>query len=300
MKPYVMLTWASLLTAGLCLFLFSWGTAAAANIEDMSMPPLSADRLPGTNPGPGKKPIEPDQPVIPTPETPPDTPRGYTDLLNPATGQWIKGTDADPLAFFSRRPLDHNFIPEAGMFMDPLREEPHYGIDYTYPEEYLEGNPVWVHPIAPGYVTARSSCVACYVEGNYLGQVNWRYPRYNSGFGGIVVIETPYNADISIYTMYGHMARDSVSLGDFVTPEDIIGVAGTSGYSQEIHLHLEIRYGVPGKFWNADFGTQEVMDRWLGTMVVNPALAVFPEYHSSFAAQLNEWAGYKPRPDEIP
>jgi murein DD-endopeptidase MepM/ murein hydrolase activator NlpD len=105
---------------------------------------------------------------------------------------------------------------------------------------------------------------------------------------------------VSIYVMYAHLARDFVSLGDYVTPDDIIGVVGTTGYSEVFHLHMEVRYGTPGRFWNADFSQRDTLDRWLATMFANPALLVFPENHPAFVTALAEWIALQPRSREMP
>ncbi|GAC1480721.1 MAG: M23 family metallopeptidase [Candidatus Dormibacteria bacterium] len=48
------------------------------------------------------------------------------------------------------------------------------------------------------------------------------------------------------HTVYGHMSRLLVSIGDVVTPGQEIGLMGSTGRSTGPHLHFEIRYqGVP-------------------------------------------------------
>ena len=91
-----------------------------------------------------------------------------------------------------------------------------------------------------------------------------------------------------------------VSLGDFVTPDDIIGVVGSTGYSQQYHVHVEIRYGTPGRFWNADFSEVETLDRWLSTMYVNPIWLIHPENHLPFIEKLEAWVALQPQPTSIP
>jgi hypothetical protein len=225
---------------------------------------------------------------------------GYTAMGNPAAGITIEGTEQDPLSGFSRRPLDTFIIPEGGGFLDPLHDDLHYGVDYANPEDYLNRRPTYVHPIGPGYVTADSGCTPCFVDGDSQGRVAWKKPAYNFGWGGLVLVETPYNANVSIYALYAHLNRDFVSLGDYVTPEDVIGAVGATGYAQEIHVHLEVRFGPPGRFWNADFSQEETLDRWLATMVANPAYLVFPENHASFVRAIDEWVALQPEADEIP
>mgnify|MGYP005836181133 CR=1 FL=1 len=248
---------------------------------------------------PGARPCSPQGVPIIEPAIDP-RPTGYTGMANPALGRRIAGTADDPLAGFSRRPLDRFIIPAGGAFLDPLHLDPHYGIDYTYPDDYLAGKTLWVHPIGPGYVTARSACLLCFVEGDGQGRVQYKLPRYNFGFGAFVLVETPYTADASIYTMYAHLSRDFVSLGDYVHPDDIIGVAGNTGYSENVHVHVEVRYGAPGRFWNADFTQWATLDLWLATMFANPAWLVFPENHGLMVLALEKFIAERPRPTDIP
>lgn len=232
---------------------------------------------------------------------PPARLEGYTTLANPATEpRLVESEGDDPLAAFSRRPLDDFFIPEGGLFLDPRHEGPHYGVDYANPDDYLNGRPTYFYPIGPGYVTTRSTCLVCFVDGEMRGQVEARWPQYNFGWGSLVLVETPYSAEVSIYVLYAHLDRDFVSLGDYVTPDEPIGVVGSTGYSEEIHLHMEVRYGAPGRFWNADFSQHETLDRWLATMFANPAMLVFPENHAVFVTDLADWVARQPRSYEIP
>ncbi len=247
--------------------------------------PCHARTVPPTAPIPATR-QRPNQPE----RTPlPPVPHGHSSYPNPATGHFVSGTPDDPLAAFSRRPLDTFIIPEGGLFLDPTRDPPHYGVDYANPDDYLNGQWTSIHPLGPGYVTAHAACVPCYVDGDRAGRVEWKWPRYNFGWGNLVLVETPYNAHVSIYVLYAHLERDFVSLGDYVTPEDVIGVVGTSGYSQTYHLHVEVRYGPPGIFWNADFSQWETLDRWMSTLFVNPSWLVFPDEHASFVAALEAW-----------
>lgn len=64
------------------------------------------------------------------------------------------GTDGDPFAAFGRRPIDEpRIVPFGGFYQDPDRSTPHYGIDYTYPEAFLNFVPQPIYPIGPGIVT---------------------------------------------------------------------------------------------------------------------------------------------------
>lgn len=225
---------------------------------------------------------------------------GYTGLANPAIGHFLVGTEEDALAAFNRRPVDKFIIPEGGLYLDPLHGDPHFGIDYASPEDYLNGAVTYVHPIGPGYVTARSTCIMCFVDGDKQGRVNWKWPIYNFGWGTLVVVETPLRPDVSIYVMYAHLALDFVSLGDYVTPEDVIGIVGTTGYSQTYHVHVEVRFGAPGLFWNADFSQWGTHDRWMATMFTNPGHLILQESHPAFLTTVDQWSALQPKVDPIP
>lgn len=237
-------------------------------------------------------------------ETPPISagPRlgGRTGLTNPATQRWRAQNTDDPLAGFTRRPFERFIIPEGGGFLDPTRDTIHYGVDYANAEDYLKGQLTYFYPIGPGYVTARSWCVPCYVEGDAQGRVYSTAPRYNFGWGNLVLTETPYSAEVSVYVLYAHLGHDIVGLGDYVTTDDVIGMVGTTGYSQESHLHVEVRFGRPGLFWNADFTQWPTLDRWLALPVVNPAWLIFSESHPAFVTAVDEWLALRPPHEAIP
>ncbi len=225
---------------------------------------------------------------------------GTTTLRNPAAGQALQSASDDPLAGFSRRPLAHFIIPEGGLFLDENYEGRHYGVDYANPDDYLDGLATLIYPIGPGYVTARSDCWQCFVHGDAEGRVQGRMPWNNFGFGSFVLVETPVTPCVSIYTMYAHLQRDWVSLGDYVTPDTPIGLVGSTGFSQEIHLHLEVRYGAPARFWTAAFSQWANLDRWMATLFANPALLVFPQNHPAMLTALTEWVARQPRAPDLP
>jgi hypothetical protein len=238
--------------------------------------------------------------LTPDPDLAPPPPP-HTTLSNPALHQLITGTDEDRLAGFSRRPFETFIIPEGGGYLDPLHENSvHYGIDYADPDDYLTGTPTYFHSIGPGYVTTESGCMMCFIDSDQHGQVESKAAEYNFGWGGLVLVETPYSPDISIYVLYAHLDRNFVNLGDHVTPDDEIGIVGSSGYSQEVHLHVEVRYGAPGRFWKADFSQQDTLDRWLSTRFANPAMLIFPENHWAFTLELDEWLAQQPPSQEMP
>lgn len=64
--------------------------------------------------------------------------------------------------------------------------------------------------------------------------------RYNKGgYGHYVLIDHPNG----VQTLYGHLSKRLLKVGDEVFPGDIVGLAGNSGRSSGAHLHFEIRYG---------------------------------------------------------
>lgn len=72
----------------------------------------------------------------------------------------------------------------------------------------------------------------------YPGEVTMS--RYNQGgYGNYVLIKHPNGLE----TLYAHLSKRLLKVGDQVFPGDIVGLAGNSGRSSAAHLHFEIRYG---------------------------------------------------------
>ena len=72
----------------------------------------------------------------------------------------------------------------------------------------------------------------------YPGEVTMS--RYNmGGYGNYVLIKHPNGLE----TLYAHLSKRLLKVGDQVYPGDIVGLAGNSGRSSAAHLHFEIRYG---------------------------------------------------------
>ncbi len=59
-----------------------------------------------------------------------------------------------------------------------------------------------------------------------------------NGYGNHVIIQ---HDDGTYSTLYGHMERITVSVGDYVTKGTTIGYVGSTGWSTGFHLHFEIR-----------------------------------------------------------
>ncbi len=60
--------------------------------------------------------------------------------------------------------------------------------------------------------------------------------RWNGGYGNCIMI----NHGNGLVTAYGHMSQLLVSEGTWVSRGQVIGKAGTTGYSTGVHLHFEV------------------------------------------------------------
>ncbi|MCB0790180.1 MAG: peptidoglycan DD-metalloendopeptidase family protein [Flavobacteriales bacterium] len=65
-----------------------------------------------------------------------------------------------------------------------------------------------------------------------------RISRYNKSFGNVIVIRHANGLE----TLYGHLSRRLLQVGDIVQAGDTIGLGGSTGRSTGSHLHFEVRY----------------------------------------------------------
>jgi len=63
------------------------------------------------------------------------------------------------------------------------------------------------------------------------------YASVKSNYGNCIIIEHTEN----LFTLYGHLSKINVSLGQEVNKGDIIGLSGNTGLSTGSHLHFEFR-----------------------------------------------------------
>jgi len=69
-----------------------------------------------------------------------------------------------------------------------------------------------------------------------------QYTGYSATYGNHVIID----CGDSWTTLYAHLSRILVTVGQPAAPSLVIGISGSTGYSTGEHLHFEIRYkGVP-------------------------------------------------------
>jgi murein DD-endopeptidase MepM/ murein hydrolase activator NlpD len=66
-----------------------------------------------------------------------------------------------------------------------------------------------------------------------------RIVRFDAGGWGNYVLLRHYNG---LETLYGHLSRQDVEVGQLVKAGDTIGLGGSTGRSSGPHLHMEIRY----------------------------------------------------------
>jgi LysM repeat protein len=62
---------------------------------------------------------------------------------------------------------------------------------------------------------------------------------YNGGYGRYIIL----NHSGGMQTLYGHLEKLYVSVGETVTKGQVIGIMGNTGRSTGQHLHFETRYG---------------------------------------------------------
>jgi murein DD-endopeptidase MepM/ murein hydrolase activator NlpD len=65
----------------------------------------------------------------------------------------------------------------------------------------------------------------------------------NSGYGNRVMI----NHGNGYQTLYAHLSKISVVVGQTVKRGDVVGIMGSTGRSTGTHLHFEIRSSVGNK-----------------------------------------------------
>jgi murein DD-endopeptidase MepM/ murein hydrolase activator NlpD len=70
------------------------------------------------------------------------------------------------------------------------------------------------------------------------GVVEWASKHHNSGLGKMVKLVHNYG----FTTIYGHMDRIDVSVGNYIKRGQLLGYSGNTGASTAPHLHYEVRH----------------------------------------------------------
>lgn len=65
-----------------------------------------------------------------------------------------------------------------------------------------------------------------------------RIARYNGGFGNVVIVRH-YNG---LETVYAHLSKIKVKIGQVVTSGEVLGLGGATGRATGAHLHFEVRF----------------------------------------------------------
>ena len=63
---------------------------------------------------------------------------------------------------------------------------------------------------------------------------------YNGGYGNRVIIDHGVQKGSSLSTSYNHLASSSAAVGQRIERGDVVGFAGTTGYSTGCHLHFMV------------------------------------------------------------
>ncbi len=104
----------------------------------------------------------------------------------------------------------------------------HYGIDFAVPK----GTPVYA---ADGGIV-----INAYTVEQTAGTSSWSYGTF------ILIQHVSDDGKIDMRTIYAHLSKLSVKVGDVVTKGQLIGYSGATGNVTGPHLHFELRLPVNG------------------------------------------------------
>lgn len=228
--------------------------------------------------------------VSPTPRPSP-TDREPTAVPSPTPTATVAPPPCDPRAadfcivaghFVLQRPITppgNDWVDASyryGYTQDETRE-PHHGVEFPNPQ----GTPVLA--AADGTVVFAGSDAAALV-----GPL--------TGFYGNVIVLEHHLPEIeeTVFTLYAHLSRIDVSLGQTVAAGERIGAVGLTGIAVGSHLHFEVRLGSNDyrstrnpELWllprldetGQPYGTLalRVADGYGHTLSVFPVLQYFPE-----------------------
>lgn len=136
--------------------------------------------------------------------------KSYDDVIRMALGKEKMLLSIPAIMPVSNRDLKRT-ASGWGMRMHPIYRIPrfHYGMDFTAPV----GTDI-------------------FVTGNGIVKEVGR----NAGYGNTIVVDHGYGYE----TLYGHLSRMNVRVGQTVNRGDVIGFVGSSGASTSPHLHYEV------------------------------------------------------------
>ncbi|MDP1716088.1 MAG: M23 family metallopeptidase [Anaerolineales bacterium] len=144
--------------------------------------------------------------------------------------------------FIFQNPLGPDSVPAIARSYpygstDNGRRDPHHGVDL----ESEEGAPVFA-----------SAAGAVIFAGP---DRDTRFATWKDYYGNVVVIRH----DNGLYTLYGHLSRIDVAVGNRVSGGDVIATVGHTGVAIGGHLHFEVRKDGDG----TDYFSTENPELWL-------------------------------------
>jgi murein DD-endopeptidase MepM/ murein hydrolase activator NlpD len=149
------------------------------------------------------------------------------DVIRP--GQVLRvPSDGSRLLLSSRGTRAERPGPAPGGFAWPLR-----GPITTY---FGEPGPLWRRGFHPGLDIAGSIGSQIVAAGTGV-VIEAESSGYNSGYGSYVKIDHGGG----VHTLYAHLSRVLVDVGDQVDVGDPVGAVGLTGFTTGPHLHLEVR-----------------------------------------------------------
>ncbi|MBX3062876.1 MAG: peptidoglycan DD-metalloendopeptidase family protein [Anaerolineae bacterium] len=108
----------------------------------------------------------------------------------------------------------------------------HHGIDISNP---------------PGTPILAASGGVVYYAGKDVPVLFGPQPNF---YGNVIVIEHPFTDanGQKVYSLYGHLSRLDVAVGQVVQAGQTIGIIGATGVAAGTHLHFEVRVGDPNSY----------------------------------------------------
>jgi murein DD-endopeptidase MepM/ murein hydrolase activator NlpD len=134
--------------------------------------------------------------------------------------------------------------------------------DRTYPYGGTSGGRLQVHH-GVDMVNPRGTPILAAAEGTVLwagDDLTTLFGPYNNYYGNLVVLQHPFTTfdGQPVFTLYGHMDRVSVSIGQTVRQGETLGMVGGTGIAMGPHLHFEVRVGSA-----YDFGATRNPELWM-------------------------------------
>jgi len=204
-------------------------TASSSSVQDPTAPLESISPIPLPTQTPETAPTAIQLPVTDIPNNVPgsvQTPGATVMVTNPVTTETYDITVTSPAgaSTYSIPPYDIR-----GYYAQPVSGRLSQGL----------------HPVnAVDIATPIGTTVHAAADGTVI--VAMGNGKYNGGYGNYIVISHPNGTQ----TLYAHLSKVTVSLGEMVTQGEPIALSGNSGDSTGPHLHFEVRGAVNP--WTSD------------------------------------------------